>query len=188
MTADSETLTTIDLDLSLRIRMATRDDLEALEWWGQYAEHREIIRAAFDRQRMGEVEMLVADLDGFPVAQVWIDFRQAPGAEQTASLWAVRVLAPLQNMGIGARMMLAAEDRIRERGRREAMLTVERSNNAARRFYERLGYGTTGHEGGSYCYRAPDGAQRNIRLDQWIMRKTLAAPSRRPESHARALP
>lgn len=170
------------LDLELAIRRTGEADLDRLEWFGLYSEHREIIRAAFERQRLGEVTMLVADLDGFPVGQVWIDFRRS-GEADSASLWAVRVLPPLHRQGIGARLMLAAERLVVARGRRLLTLTVERTNPDARRFYERLGYRTSGEARDCYSYRTPQGDLRRIPLDQWVMTKRLdpeRPPSDRP--------
>ncbi|ACI99078.1 GNAT family N-acetyltransferase [Rhodospirillum centenum] len=161
------------LDLELAIRRTGEADLDRLEWFGLYSDHREIIRAAFERQRLGEVAMLVADLDGFPVGQVWIDFRRS-GEADSASLWAVRVLPPLQGQGIGARLMRAAERLAAARGREMLTLTVERSNPDARRFYERLGYRTSGAAQDCYSYRTPRGELRQIPLDQWVMTKRLA--------------
>lgn len=166
------------LDLRIELRRCRYDDLQALEWWGLHAEHREIIRAAFERQRLGELVMLVADLDGFPIGQVWVDFRPTPRTQAgvaSASLWAVRVLPPLRNRGIGERLMAAAERLARERRYDEVALTVERGNHAAKRFYERLGYRTSGSADGEYSYRTPGGHVRNISLNQWVMRKPLVA-------------
>lgn len=164
------------LNLKIEFRRCRRDDLEALEWWGQFSEHREIIRAAFERQRLGELVMLLADLEGFPIGQVWIDFRPTPRTEEgkiSASLWAVRVLPPLRNQGIGEKLMLAAEEIVRGRRYDELALTVERSNPGAKRFYERLGYRTSGNADGEYSYRSPTGQVRRIPLNQWVMRKPL---------------
>lgn len=160
------------LDLELVIRRAGEADLDRLEWFGMHSDHREIIRAAFQRQRLGEVAMLVAALDGYPVGQVWVDFRRPAGSEG-ASLWAVRVLPPLQRQGIGARLMRAAEGVAAARERCLLTLTVERSNPDARRFYERLGYRENGRAQDCYSYRTPRGEVRRIALDQWVMTKRL---------------
>src|SRR5437868_4023084 len=58
---------------TVTIRPCVRDDLAKLEWFGLFTLHREIIHSAFERQERGENRMLVAELNSFPVGQVWID-------------------------------------------------------------------------------------------------------------------
>lgn len=174
--AEAGRLGHVRLELGIELRRCRHDDLELLEWWGQFTEHREIIRAAYERQRLGELVMLVADLEGFPIGQVWIDFRPTPRTAtggMSASLWAVRVLPPLRNQGIGERLMEAAERIAGDRRYDEVSLTVERDNIAALRFYERLGYRKSGTEDGEYSYRSPRGDVKRIPLNQWVMRKSL---------------
>ena len=57
----------------LEIRLCREADLPQLEWFGMYSEHREIIRSTYESQERGETAMLVADLNGFPAGQVWIN-------------------------------------------------------------------------------------------------------------------
>lgn len=63
------TKTRFSLELELKIRHCGRQDLPQLEWFGLYTEHRQLIQDAFRRQQVGEVIMLVADLDDFPVGR-----------------------------------------------------------------------------------------------------------------------
>jgi len=167
------TVARFDVKLEIAIRHCTEADLDRLEWFGLFTEHREIIHMAFARQRLGEVDMLVADLNGFPVGQAWIDFRRTK-ADENATLWAVRVLPPLQRHGIGERLMRAAELVACERGETSLSLAVERSNPDARRFYERLGYRQIGTCENSYSYHTPDGHHREIPQSLFLMRKELA--------------
>jgi ribosomal protein S18 acetylase RimI-like enzyme len=158
------------LTLPVTIRTCRRDDLPALEWFGLFAEHREIIRATFESQERGEAVMLVADINGFPAGQVWINLTLKK-AEATGALWAVRVFPFLRNMGIGARLLVAAEELLRSRGFAGVELGVEKDNPHARRFYERHGYHVTGTARGEYQYTSPDGAAMQIPIDEWILRK-----------------
>ncbi len=170
------------LELRVAIRRAQESDLPGLEWFGLFSGHRDIIRAAFDRQLLGDMEMLVADLNGFPVGQVWIDFRIG-NVEDGASLWAVRVLPPLRRLGIGERLMRAAEAAAWRRGETVTSLTVERRNVDARRFYERLGYAVVDPPP-DYGDDGTMGARTATLLQtQWLMRKPLAP--RREASDAR---
>jgi len=160
------------VSLSLTIRPCIEEDVPALEWFGMFTPHRELLAQAWARCRTGDNPMLVADLDGFPVGQVWIDLaRRVP--EPVGMIWALRVLPCLQRLGIGARLLAAAEAEIRRRGRQIAEIGVEKENPDARRLYERLGYRAAGEELEDFKYTTPWGEERREVVDQWILRKHL---------------
>ena len=143
------------LELELKIRQCTRQDLPRLEWFGLYTEHRQLIEDAFRRQQAGEVNMLVADLDGFPVGQAWLDL-SARAADSVGVIWALRVLPVLRNHSIGTRLMIAAERLLTERGYRWSELTVDQQEPRSRRLYERLGYRSAGSSEGLLSYTTPE--------------------------------
>ena len=58
----------------------------------------------------------------------------------------VKVKAARRSSGIGARMMVFAEDHARSHGARAMELTSNKTRKAAHRFYERLGFSRS-HEG-----------------------------------------
>ncbi|MBJ6125449.1 GNAT family N-acetyltransferase [Microvirga splendida] len=58
----------------------------------------------------------------------------------------VKVKAAWRSTGIGARMMVFAEEHARENGARAMELTSNKTRGDAHRFYERLGF-TRSHEG-----------------------------------------
>ena len=159
--------------LPVSIRLCRRDDLPALEWFGMFTAHRNIILATYEAQERGEAVMLVADVQGFPIGQVWLDLARQP-EDATGILWAVRVLPPLQNLGLGTRLMAAAEHVLRDHGCTQAELAVEKDNLHAKRFYEHQGYQVVGSEQGAYGYTTPDGVQVEDPTDRWILRKSLA--------------
>lgn len=100
-----------DLRLPAEIRICREADLEQLEWFGAMRGQRSNIRSAFARQCCGHNWMLVADVQGFPVGQLWIDVCKKPGA---ALLWAFRILPPFQRCGIGRALLASAEQLIRQ--------------------------------------------------------------------------
>lgn len=175
-TAHTPILRRAGVRLDFAIRPCREPDLEALEWMGLHTPHREIIRNAFERHRRGDEVMLVADANGFPIGQVWVDLVRKRH-RGTALLWAVRVFPPLQNLGIGRELLAAAEAVIRARGLARAELGVERANPDARRFYERAGYRLAGRAVDSYTYVTPQGVPTRVPLDQWVLVKDLAAPA-----------
>lgn len=161
------------LTFEVVIRVVHESDLEGLEWYGLFWRHREIIQRTFDAQQRGSALMLMADLNGFPVGQVWIDFDRL-GDEGTAVLWAVRVYPFLQNTGLGGRLLRAAERVACARGFVRAEIGVEHDNPGARRLYERLGYRVVGQSTSEFTFTRPDGEVESVPLREWHMRKRLA--------------
>lgn len=158
------------------IRRTTEADLPRLEWSGAFAHHRQIIREAFAAQGRGEAVMLVADLDGFPVGQAWLEL--TPKADSAApAVWAVRVMEPLQGKGLGARLMAAMEAEARALGCAELELAVEKANPRARRLYERLGWRVRRERREAYAYVTPEGASVSQALDEWVLGKRLSPSS-----------
>lgn len=172
MTGQPEVLDRFELALDVTIRSCVERDLAPLEWFGLFTEHRNIIRATFEAQKRDRALMLVADWNGFPVGQAWIDFVKASD-RASALLWAIRVLPALQGAGIGRRLVLAAEEAARRRGFAGARLGVEKDNAGARRFYERLGYRLAGAMAEKSRYTTPDGVRVCVPVDQWVLDKPL---------------
>lgn len=168
-----ETFDRFTRSLEVTIRACREEDLPGLEWFGMFTPHREIIREAYRMQERGENLMLVAEANGFPVAQAWINLvaRASLGA---GLLWAVRVFPALRGMGIGSRLLSAAEEALRRRGVAHADIGVEKENEGARRLYERVGYRVLGEEYEEYEYTPPEGESPvRVPVDQWILRKSL---------------
>ena len=169
----SDQLQQFTVSVPVTIRLCRKDDLPALEWFGMFTDHREMILAAYASQERGEALMLVAETQGFPVGQVWIDLT-LERVDATGVLWAVRVFPTLQNRGIGTRLMVAAEDVLRCRGCTAVELGVEKDNLLAKRFYERQGYRVVADTQEEYSYTTPDGVLVCVPTEQWILRKALA--------------
>lgn len=164
--------------LEVTLRHCTEDDLRHLEWFGLYTVHREIFELAWQRHLAGNEVMLVADVKGFPVGQIWIDLAKYR-AERVGFLWAARVMPPLQSHGIGARLLAAAETELRQREYVAVELGVHDCNEPARRFYERWGYRVVGTTEEEQVYTTPDGEVVRFPMSQCVMRKELGeAPHR----------
>lgn len=159
------------------IRLCRAEDLAQLEWFGMYTHHREILQDTFARHLRGEVVMLVAELNDFPVGQAWLDLLKRR-AEGVGYIWAVRVFPLLRNLGIGGLLMSSAEEELRERGFAMAEIGVEKDNLDARRLYERRGYTLYRALKEEYGYTTPQGESGWHVVDQWILRKRLEAPGR----------
>jgi ribosomal protein S18 acetylase RimI-like enzyme len=157
------------------VRACRVDDLRQLEWFGLYRHHRQIFVDAFARHLRGDNVMLVADLNDFPVGQAWVDLTKRQ-EERVGYIWAVRVFPFLRNLGIGTQLMACAEDLLRARGFTQAEVGVEKTNPDAQRLYTRLGYRPHAELQEEYSYTTPEGVYGHHVVDQWILRKPLAAP------------
>ena len=153
---------------SLVIRPCRATDLDALEWDGEFAHDRSIIDGAFAQMQSGTMVMLVAELAGFHIGQVWLDFARKP---DRALLWALRVKPHCQHSGIGSRLVAAAERTSRARGAESIELEVE-PGNSVRRFYERCGYRHVRYE------LTRDRGGRVVGITFLVLRKALAVPRR----------
>lgn len=161
------------LQLRAHIRTAREEDLLPLEWGGEFWAHRELIRDAFERQRRGEVRMLVADADGFPIAQAWIDFTRKR-EQGVAVIWALRVQQAFWGKRIAGRLLDAAEQVIADEGFTIAELAVDPENHRAKRLYLRHGYVEAGWENEHTSWVRPDGVPQREDSMHLILRKPVA--------------
>lgn len=152
------------------VRAAVAGDVRALEWDGTFRAHRALIEEAFARQERGEVSMIVADLRGELVGQIWIDFTKH-GGQGIGVLWALRVVPRLQGLGIGTRLLREAEREVARRGLHTLELGVELTNDRARALYERLGYRALRKTRESFTYATPEGERVDVTIETWTMRK-----------------
>jgi GNAT superfamily N-acetyltransferase len=166
-----EALERMLLQLPVAIRLAREPDLELLEWFGAMRAHRRVIQEAYARQLAGENWMLVAEVRGFPVGQLWIDLQKKPDA---AVLWAFRVMPPFLGLGIGGRLMETAEQLVGVRGSPgELEIGAELWNREVLRLYERYGYRMVGKELSSYVTEDETGRSFEHRLELQVLRKAV---------------
>jgi ribosomal protein S18 acetylase RimI-like enzyme len=164
--------TVFRVELTVEVRRARPDDLGTLEWFGMMTPFRATIEDAFARSQRGEVVFLVAEANAYPIGQIWIDLTRFAD-ERVGLIWAFRVIPTMQNLGIGTWLLQEAENVIREHRFATAELSVETSNTAAKRLYERLGYHTVREHRELWSVTTPDGKQLEFDEEEWIMRKTL---------------
>ncbi len=177
-----ERLRTIDLEAQVFIRACREDDLFHLEWFGAFTEHRALIREAFDRQARGEVLMLLAELQHFPIAQIWIDFARK-AEDSVAILWAYRTLDPFKGLGIGRALLATAEAEVARAGFDCAEIAARYDNETARSLYERRGYTLFGDERDTFSYEQPDGLWVTETSEHWLLRKDVSG--HRPSDQTR---
>jgi ribosomal protein S18 acetylase RimI-like enzyme len=170
-------LPNLRLEIEIVLRLARQDDLTKLEWYGQYAHFRPLFQRAFKEQQEGRRWMLLADCNGFPIGQLFVQLVSAE--EEIADgvsrgyLYALRVMEMFRGQGIGTRLVEAAESRLAGDGYQWATIAVAKENAAARRLYERMGYQIFRDDPGEWRYRDHQGKARNVREPCWIMEKPL---------------
>jgi ribosomal protein S18 acetylase RimI-like enzyme len=165
------------LYITCRIRPAVESDLLKLEWGGQYRHFRKLMRQTFDEHRVGRRLMLVADVNGYPIGQVFIQFVSsdtifADGRER-GYLYSLRVMEPFQRHRIGTRLVEAAERALRARGYSWSVIAASKDNPGARRLYERLGYAVFLEDPGQWQYTDHEGNIQTVVEPCWVMEKRL---------------
>jgi ribosomal protein S18 acetylase RimI-like enzyme len=125
------------------IRHAQATDVRHLEWHGG-ADLRSFYEACWQAHQQGESTLLVADLNGFPIGQVVIVWSGKASHPHFPDLQSLRVHSAFRGMGVGSKLLHAAEQLVAARGFAQAGLSVGLDNPHAQRLYQRLGYHPTG--------------------------------------------
>ncbi|MBN2469873.1 MAG: GNAT family N-acetyltransferase [Anaerolineae bacterium] len=170
-------LTTFEVDYTVQLRLAARDDLDKLEWYGLYTHYRTLYARTYEDQLHGRRLMLLAVVNGFPIGQIFIHLNDA-GVEQVyrqrrGYIYSLRVLDPFRGRGIGTRLILQAEQLLRERGYRWVLIAVAKTNHGARTLYERLGYVVFGDDPGRWSYVDHQGRMQRVEEPSWMLQKRL---------------
>ena len=159
----------------LIIRPARADDLRALEWEGEYRRFRTVYRRAFADSLQGRRILLVAEVLGKVVGQIFlqVDSALAGGDGRAAYLYALRVRPEHRNQGIGTELVREAEVVLRQRGFSRVLISVAKDNQAARRLYERLGYEAFGEDAGNWSYFDDQGQPQEVHEPAFLLDKML---------------
>ena len=177
MQADKAAFSVYPLPMEAVIRPATAEDVPKLEWFGQYWRYRAIFRRTYEDHVRGRRLMLVADVSGFPIGQVFIQFnsveRHFADGLKRAYIYSLRVMEPFRGQGLGSRLVGVAEEAILARDYTLATIAVAKDNDGALRLYQRLGYRTFADDPGRWSYSDPAGRRRHVNEPSWIMHKQL---------------
>jgi GNAT superfamily N-acetyltransferase len=173
----------MDID-QVVIRPVQEEDLPGLEWDGVYAKYRKVFRQSFDDAERGQRILLVAEADGQLVGQVFVQLtssetRYADGAVR-GYLYALRVRPPWQGLGLGTRLIAAAEEALLALGFGVAVIAAGKDNPRAYQLYVRLGYKTFAEDPGVWYFTDVNGVRQNMEEPCWVMEKNLReAPKKR---------
>lgn len=157
--------------VTLPIDDLNADDLPHIRWSGNPAHMRSV---ALKLQAVvgGEIDYLaVRAPDGSPIAKCLIDYSASSSEAEIAQL-AVR--SDLQGLGIATHLIHVAEGRIQDRGRRWAVLGVERRDRGVCALYERLGYEMFGQKNGSWEVEDDAGRVSMHQAELLLLRREVA--------------
>ncbi len=153
----------------ITIRAARIEDLKKLEWFGAYAHFRDLYQRTWRDHLSSRRLMMVADLNTFPIGQVWVDVTP----HNYAYLYALRVMEPFQGLGIGSGLIETAQQIARSRNYRIIQLAVERANTGAQRLYERHGFRVFTQRVDHWSYTDHNGNIQWVQEDVYGMEKHL---------------
>lgn len=167
----------LSLHIDVIFRPAERDDLPKLEWYGQYTHFRRVFQRAYEDQIAGRRLMLLADVNGWPIGQVFIQLESIDEGlsylGKRGYLYSLRVMDMFQRMGLGSALVREAESFLIEHDYGSVSIAAAKDNPGARRLYERLGYRVFMEDSGRWHYVDNDGRTRQVIEPCWVLEKIL---------------
>jgi ribosomal protein S18 acetylase RimI-like enzyme len=171
----------IGLEMEVILRLAREDDLRKLEWDGQYSQFRHSIEDAYREQLAGRRLLLLADLNGSPIGQIFIVVKEKrflfARDHRRGYFYSFRVMEAFRGQGIGTKLIQEAENLLVQHGRHVATIAVAQANPDARRLYERNGYRVYAEDEGHWSYVDLEGNVVHMHEPAWLLEKRLV-PSR----------
>ena len=160
------------------IRQADREDLYGLEWGGELTHFRRLYADTYSMVEQGKAVIWIAEVDGEGlIGQCFVSLKgnrpELADGESRAYVYGFRVQPKYRNQGIGTSIMRTLENDLCRRGFRLVTLNVSKDNQAARRFYDRLGYAVIGSDPGRWSYIDDKGKRRDMHEPAWRMLKDL---------------
>jgi ribosomal protein S18 acetylase RimI-like enzyme len=146
------------------------DDLPRISWSGSPG-HLRNVADKLRRTSTGELDYLVVRTsEGTPVAKAAVDYDTREDAGEINQL---ATMSELQGLGIATFLIHAAEERIRRRGLRWAVMGVEVGHDRAASLYARLGYDEFDQEDASWETTDAVGNPMTHEAVVTLMRKAL---------------
>ncbi len=167
----------LTLQLQIMFRFAERGDLPKLEWYGEYAHFRRVFQRAYEDQLAGKRLMLLADVNGWPIGQVFIQLDSQDDyyldGTKRAYFYSLRVMDAFRGQGIGTALLQHAESLLIQRGYNSVSIAAAKDNPGARRLYERLGFRVFTEDSGRWHYVDHEGRTRQVVEPCWVLEKDL---------------
>jgi ribosomal protein S18 acetylase RimI-like enzyme len=160
------------------IRLVRIEDLQALEWEGEYTHFRRTYQEAFQRMQSGMTIMWVLDLPKTGIiGQAFIQLQcgrpeLADGVER-AYMYAFRVRPEYRSLGLGSMLLQYIENYLILRQFSILTLNVAKDNPRAQQLYLKHGYRVVAHEPGEWSYQDEKGIIHHVHEPAWRMEKKL---------------
>lgn len=129
--------------LSVVVRDLHAADAAHLEWHGG-EDLRDWYRSQWANHQSGDVRVLIADFNGFPIGQAAIHWQGKPTHPSIPDLQSLRVMKVFRGLGLGTLLLDCAENLVAQSGHTQISLAVGVKNPRARSLYERLSYNVIG--------------------------------------------
>lgn len=167
----------LTLQIPVKIRVATADDVHKLEWNGQFIHYRNLFRRAYREQRLGNRLLLVADFNDYPIARMFLQFASknlsiADGIER-GYIYSFTVMEPFRNLGIGSRMLTIGEELLQSKNFHTVTISVSKDNTRALKLYKKNGYQIYAEDSGDWQYVDHKGILRDVHEPSWLLKKSL---------------
>ena len=164
---------------SIRLRYATREDLTALEWNGQYTHFRRLYQEVYQNVSQGRALMWVVDMPGKEIiGQLFVQLeshrQELADGKRRAYIYGFRIKQAYRDHGIGSRLLEKVEGDLIKRRFRWITLNVGRQNLRALRFYERHGYQIIAAEPGEWSYVDHLGHHQEVCEPAWRIQKCIS--------------
>jgi len=163
--------------LDLCIREATEEDLPDLEWDGEFIRFRRLYQLAMEETKKGRRIILIAELKEQVIGQLFVNFhstwRNSSFGQHAGYLHSFRVKPDFRNLGVGRSLILKAEGLLKERGYRQAVISVAKSNDAAMRLYQSLGFKAFREDPGRWSFLDHNNQIQHVFEPAYILRKAL---------------
>jgi ribosomal protein S18 acetylase RimI-like enzyme len=152
---------------TVSIRPLEERDLLSLEWQGGQ-DLRGFYEELWQAHHAGEIHVLVADFNGFPIGLANIHWPGKPTQPEMPDVQSLRVHPIFRGQKIGSQLLQTCEQLIAARGFATVTLSVALENTRAKKLYERHGYHVAGPP---YCdvWYYTDAQGRSVGVEEHII-------------------
>jgi ribosomal protein S18 acetylase RimI-like enzyme len=164
---------------TIRLRYATRDDLPALEWNGEFTHFRRLYQEIYQNVSQGRALMWVVDIpENGIVGQLFVQLeshrQELADGRRRAYIYGFRIQPAYRDHRVGSRLLEKAEVDLIKRRFRWVALNVGRQNLKALRFYERHGYRIIAADPGQWSYVDHQGHHQEVCEPAWRIQKCIS--------------
>jgi len=165
----------------LKIRPVKKEDLQALEWEGEYRKYRRMYADIFYSTLLQKSLMWVVEMEGSGIiGQAFVILRSTElisaerDGKRRAYLFGFRIREAWRNLGVGSYLMAFVEEDLSKRGYDMITLNVAKENRDALRLYQRLGYKIVGSHAGKWSYIDDQGVLQHVKEPSYRMIKRIS--------------